>query len=276
MSGPLINSWKDTLRQAYLDGRANVFLLHGAVGDFQWAGETAGFVSLASAVSELLGRSRDFVVRVDGSGDAVLDASVPAASVRSAFSWARPGTGSPSEVLQGNPIALLAALGRLLRAPAHPCGVIVSQAELLLGPPADPLGRAAVAKVRMWLDAPEIRETNNAAVLIADDPDQISAALAHHPRLCRVEVGLPAASVRVAALRGELGDRVAGVDDDVLAGGSRGHSLVQVAATCSRLGSASPEELARLFPSRPVEPKETVALSAPEPAPSSDVESTDA
>lgn len=276
MSGPLTSSWKDTLRQAYLDGRANVFLLHGAVGDFQWAGEAAGFVSLASSVSELLGRSRDFVVRVDGSGDSVLDASVPTASVRAAFSWARPGTGSLSEVLQGNPIALLAALGRLLRAPAHPCGVIVSQAELLLGRSTDALSRAAVAKVRAWLDAPEIRQTNNAAVLIADDPDQVSAALAHHPRLCRVEVGLPPGVVRVAALRGELGDRVAGVDDAVLASCSRGHSLVQVAATCSRLGAASPEEVTRLFPSGAVEPKETDARTTPELAPASEMESTDA
>jgi len=276
MSGPLLNSWKDTLRQAYLDGRANVFLLHGAVGDFQWAGGTLGFVSLASAVSDLLGRSRDFVVRVDGAGDAVLDASVPQASVRSAFSWARPGTGNPSEVLQGNPIALLAALGRLLRAPAHPCGVIVSQADLLLGSSSDALSRAAIAKVRMWLDAPEIRQTNNAAVLICDDPDQISSVLAHHPRLCRVEVGLPSAPVRVAALRGELGDRLAGVDDAVLADVSRGHSLVQVAAICSRLATAPPEEVARLFPSPAAASNETVAPSASEPAPSSDVESTDA
>ena len=270
MAGSLTCSWKDSLRQAYLDGRANVFLLHGTVGDFQWAGEPAGFVSLASSVSELLGRSRDFVVRVDGSGDAFLDARVSAASVRSAFSWAKPGTGSPSEVLQGSPIALLDALGRLLRAPAHPCGVIVSQAELLLGRSSDALTRAAVAKVRTWLDAPEIRQTNNAAVLIADDPEQVSAVLAHHPRLCRIEVGLPPASVRVAALRGELGDRVVGMDDVVLASGSRGHSLVQVAATCSRLGTASPEEVTRLFPSGSVSPKDTVARIAPELAPASE------
>ena len=70
---------------------------------------------------------------------------------------------------------------------------MVSQADLLLGEHTDLVARTAVAKVRRWLDAPEIRQTNNAAVLICDDPDRLSVALAHHPRLCRIEVGLPAA-----------------------------------------------------------------------------------
>lgn len=248
--------------------------MYGAVGDFQWGGGETGFVSLAHAVSILLGRSREFVVRVDGAGDAVLDATAPAAVTRAAFAWARPGTRDPSEVLQGHPVSLLATLGRLLNAPAHPCGVVVSQADLLLGEHTDLATRTAVAKVRRWLDAPEIRQTNNAAVLICDDPDRLSVALAHHPRLCRIEVGLPTASVCVAALRGELGDRVAHVDDDVLMTATRGHTLVQVAALCSRLVAASPEEIASVFPSG-----DTASASA-EPSdvahtPSIDVEPSD-
>ena len=274
MSRSSVSSWEDTLRQAYLDGRANVFLVYGAVGDFQWGGGETGFVSLAHAVSILLGRSRELVVRVDGAGDAVLDATAPAAVTRAAFAWARPGTRDPSEVLQGHPVSLLATLGRLLNAPAHPCGVVVSQADLLLGEHTDLATRTAVAKVRQWLDAPEIRQTNNAAVLICDDPDRLSVALAHHPRLCRIEVGLPTASVCVAALRGELGDRVAHVDDDVLMTATRGHTLVQVAALCSRLVAASPEEIASVFPSG-----DTASASA-EPSdvahtPSIDVEPSD-
>jgi hypothetical protein len=125
---------------------------------------------------------------------------------------------------------------------------VVSQADLLLGRHGDVAARSAAAKVRLWLDAPEIRQTNNAAVLIVDDPDRLATALAHHPRLCRVEVGLPPASVCVAALRGELADRVAHIPDDALVTATRGQSLVQVAALCSRLVAASPAVIASAFP----------------------------
>ena len=271
MPEPMVTSWEATLRQAYLDGRANVFLLHGAVGDFQWLGGDEGFVSLSRAVSVLLGRSREFVVRVDGAGDAELDASVPAASTRAAFAWARPGTRNPSEVLQGSPVALLAALGRLLQSPTHPCGVVVSQADLLLGGHPDVLTRAATAKVRCWLDAPQIRQTNNAAVLIADDPERLAPALRHHPRLCRIEVGLPSESMCVAALRGELADQIAQVPDEALLVATRGQSLVQVAALCSRLVAASPGEISRTFS---VEDESSDAPDVP-PTPSVDLEPTD-
>ncbi len=267
-------SWEDALRDAYLEGRANVFLLHGAVGDFQCAGGEDGFVSLPEAVTDLLGRSRDFVVSLDGSGDGELHATAANTAVRSAFSWARPGTRDPSDVLRGNPIALMDALGRLLTTPAHPCGVIVRQAELLLGPHLDVISRSAVAKVRTWLDAPQMRQTNNVAVLIADHPDHLSPLLREHPRLFRIRVGSPSSALRVAALRGELGDKVAGASDDQLAAATHGLSLAAVAGLCSRLAAASAEDLLRLFPSEPQAP-----TGAPDPtdlpASPADVESHD-
>ncbi|MBO83776.1 MAG: hypothetical protein CL927_00330 [Deltaproteobacteria bacterium] len=274
MSDSLVNSWEVTLREAYLDGRANVFLLHGAVGDFQWIGSEDGFVSLSRAVSILLGRSREFVIRIDGAGDAEMDATQPAASTRAAFAWARPGTRNPSEVLQGNPVVLLATLGRLLQSPTHPCGVVVSQADLLLGAQMDALSRAATAKVRQWLDMPEIRQTNNAAVLIADDPDRLAMALRHHPRLCRIEVGLPSESACVAALRGELADRIEHIPDDALVTATRGQSLVQVAALCSRLVAASPGEISHTFPAEDRAGAPAEESDAP-PTPSFELEPTD-
>lgn len=246
-------SWKASLRAAYLKGRANVFVLHGAVSDFQWEPES-GFVSLASAVALLLGRSRTFVVTVDGVGDAELSHADAPATVRAAFSWARPGTRDIAEVLQGGPTVVLPALGRLLDAPGHPCGVILSQAALLLGHGADLGTRTAVAKVRRWLDEPGIRQTNNVAVLIVDRLDQLSPQVRHHPRLHTIAVGKPSAAICVAALRGELGEHLAGVSDARLSLATHSHTLVDVAGLCSQLASVSAETVAQHFPHPPQVP----------------------
>jgi len=257
--------WEDALRDAYLEGRANVFLLHGAVYDFQFD-PTEGFLSLGESVGQLLGRSRSFVVTVDGAGDAELSHADKPATVRSAFSWARPGTRDIAEVLNGGPTVLLPALGRLLCAPAHPCGVVLLQAELLLTSP------ASVAKVRRWLDAPGIRQTNNVAVLIADRADALPTQLLQHPRLCALRVGRPSAAVRVAALRNELGDRLAGVPDARLALATHEHTLIEVAALCSRLAGATAESVSQHFPHGADAPMGDSAAPESEPA----VESIDA
>ena len=135
----------------------------------------------------------------------------------------------------------------------------------------DVLTRAATAKVRRWLDAPQIRQTNNAAVLIADDPERLALALRRHPRLCRIEVGLPSESMCVAALRGELADQIAQVSDEALVVATRGQSLVQIAALCSRLVAASPGEISHTFA---VEDESSDAPDVP-PTPSVDLEPTD-
>lgn len=273
MTDPAATPWEAALRAAFLEGRANIFVLHGAVSDYQWAAD--GLTTLTGALSELLGRSRSFVVAVDGAGDGWLSASDDPAALRSAFSWARPGTRDPQAVLEAGPEVLLPALGRLLSAPAHPCGVVLAQAELLLGPEPDRATRAAVARVRRWLDAPAVRATNNAAVLIVDAISGLSPLLVGHPRLHAIEVGRPTAAQRVATLRGELGAAVVGLSDDRLAQATVGLSLVEVAALCSRLSDAPPERLAQRFPV--LEPPPVDVLDVPEPPPSlaSDVESPD-
>jgi len=262
-------TWETALRDAYLQGRANVFLLHGAVSDFQWH-PGGGFISLWDAVAELLGRSRSFVVSVDGAGDGTISHAETPAVVRAALAWARPGTRDASDVMAGGSIVLLPALGRLLSAPAHPCGVVVHQAELLLGQSMDLSTRVAVAKVRRWLDEPRIRDTNNVAVLVVDDIESLSPLLARHPRLFPICIGLPTPAVRVAALRGELGDRVIDISDARLTLATHEQSLADVASLCSRLASVSVESIAKHFPNTSDEPDGDLPVSA-EPA----LESTD-
>ena len=249
--------WDEALRSAYLEGRAHAFVLHGAVADFQWS--SGSFCSLHSALAALLGRSRDLVVSVDGSGGAERMAVGSAASAGDA------------DVPAGGPAVLFPALRRLLLDPARPCGVIVQQAELLLGSAVEPGARAAVASVRRWLDDPGARQTNNVAVFIVDDLSALSPLLRHHPRLFPIEVGGPMDEVRVAALRGELGDLVAPFDDPTLAHRTAGLSLVEVASLCSRLASCSPEAAARYLAA----PSGGVSEPSPSNPPSSDPESSD-
>ncbi len=249
--------WDAALRNAYLEGRAHTFVLHGAVADFQWT--SGAFRSLHSAVAALLGRSRALVISVDGSGGAE---RVPVGSAAGA---------GDAEVPSGGPAEVFPALRRLLLDPARPCGVLIQQAELLLGPAAEPGVRAAVASVRRWLDDPGARQTNNVAVLIVDELDALSPLLRHHPRLFPIEVGVPADAVRVAALRGELGELVAAFDDPTLALHTAGMSLVEVASWCSRLANLSPEAVARYLAAL----SGGAAEPRPSTPPSSDPESSD-
>ncbi len=239
MSSFVTAPWEDTLRDAYLEGRASIFVLHGAVADFQLVPGEAGaeFGTLAEAAAHLLGRSRALVIRVSGAGDGVLVDPRATSELGRALAWARPGTREPSTVLQGGPSVLLPVLGRLLRTPGFPCGVVVEQAELLVGQAQDTGTRASVAAIRTWVDAPSIRKTNNAAILIVDDPARLSPLLSNHPRLLRIPVGAPSTAMRVAAMRGDLGPVLAGVSDHELAAATRDMSLMQVAALCTRLAN---------------------------------------
>jgi len=268
--------WEVALRTAYLEGRANIFLLHGAIADFQWVSGVKGprFGTLAEAVIDLFGRSRDLLFHIDGAARGQVVGRAGRDVVRGALTWARPGTRDVSSVIDGGAEVLLPTLGRLLLTPAHPCGVVLEHADLLLSATDDPTTRARVATVRRWLDSPAIRDTNNAAVLLVDDPRGLAPALASHPRLCRVEVGPPTPELCVAALRGERGVALSGVDDGVLARLTSGMSLMQVAALSSRLSASSgpyTAELLALDPHAPAdllppEPTDLHELAPPLPA----------
>ncbi len=272
--------WEVALRTAYLEGRANIFLLHGAIADFQWVSGENGprFGTLSEAVMDLFGRSRDLLFHVDGAARGRLVGRAGRDVVRAALAWARPGTRDAASVVDGGAEVLLPTLGRLLLAPAHASGVVLENADLLLSDTDDPITRARVATVRRWLDSPAIRDTNNAAVLLVDDPSRLARALASHPRLCRVEVGAPTPELRIAALRGERGVALSGVDDGILTRLTSGMSLMQVAALSSRLsavpGPCTPELLALdpdapadLLPSDPTDLPDVLPPPPVEPTP---------
>jgi len=269
--------WEVALRTAYLEGRANVFLLHGAIADFQWVTGVDGpcFGTLAEAVVDLFGRSRDLLFHIDGAGRGQLVGRAGRDAVRTALVWARPGTRDVAAVVDGGPEVLLPTLGRLMLAPAHPCGVVLENADLLLSDTSDATTRARVATVRRWLDSPAIRATNNAAVLLVDDPARLAPALSEHPRLFAIEVGSPPAELRVAALRGERGMALSGLNDELLARLTRSMSLMQVAALSSRLSAVSgpiTAELLALDPDAPADLVPADLTDLPEVEPSFPVE----
>jgi hypothetical protein len=263
--------WEVVLRTAYLEGRANVFLLHGAVSDFQWVAAPDGprFGTLAEAIADLFGRSRDLLFHLDGAGRGRLGGKVGREAVRKALSWARPGTRDVASVIDGGPEILLPTLERLMLASAHPCGVVLEQADLLLAATDDPTTRARVASVRRWLDSPAIRSTNNAAVLIVDAPARLAPALAEHPRLFPIEVGPPSPEMRLAALRGERGPSLAALSDDLLLRLTASMTLMDVAALSSRLSACSGPigaELLALDPDAPADLLPPDLPTLPQPA----------
>lgn len=231
---PLVEApWERTLREAYLAGRANVFVLHGHVDDFQLDASGA-FASLPGAVLAMLGRTRPLLADVSGTG--LVRLSGPADVRRAALAWARPG--HKDAPLPVDPSLSLPIIGRLLATPAHPCGVVVRQADLLLGSATDPTARGAVAAVREWLDDPAARDTNNVAVLVADRLADLAPQLRHHPRLVDIEVGFPSDEVKLAALASALGAAwqvpPGSVDPLILP-----HTLAEVAALATRLAGLS-------------------------------------
>ena len=158
-------------------------------------------------------------------------------------------------------------------APAHPCGVILEHADLLLPATDDPTTRARVASVRRWLDSPAIRSTNNAAVLVVDDPARLAPALASHPRLFTIEVGAPSPEMRLAALRGERGLAVAVLSDDILLRLTASMTLMDVAALSSRLSATAGSITAERLTLDPDAPPDLLPPDLPELAKPPEVES---
>ena len=266
--------WEVALRTAYLEGRANVFVLHGAVADFQWVAgpDGPGFGTLAEASADLFGRSRDLLFHLDGSGRGRLVGRARRDAVRGALIWARPGTRDVASVLDGGPEILLPTLERLMLAPAHPCGVVLEHADLLLAATDDPTTRSRVASVRRWLDSPAIRSTNNAAVLIVDELARLAPALAEHPRLLPIEIGAPSPEMRLAALRTERGASLGELSDELLLRLTDSMTLMEVAALSSRLSAATGPITAELLARDPDAPTDLLPAGLPEPPEAPEVE----
>lgn len=231
--------WFDRVREAYLDGSASVFVLHGLVHDLHPAEGQDGLQwgPLADAVSARLAPSRDLVLRLDP------------------FHGLRADNARARRHLEGRPVEpglrpALARIGRLLGDRRQSTAVVIDHADLLFpaARPELPDDRLSRSALRHWLDDPGLRESNNILFLIAPQRLSLATELREHPRVLSVEVEPHTGPTVRAYLRSVLGVDVPLADALQLDG-----------LLLSRVGAMS--RLARS--SAPVSPDRWMELLAP-------------
>lgn len=170
--------WFDEVREAFLDGSASVFVLHGLVDDLHPVPVSGGLTwgPLADAVAARLTGSRDIVLRYD------------------LFKGIRGEGATAQRSLEGQPVLpgvqpAFARIGKLLGDRRKSTGVVIDQADLLFPPGAaralSPDDRLARSALRHWLDDPKLRESNNILFLVTSSADDLPAELLRSAR-CRV------------------------------------------------------------------------------------------
>lgn len=182
--------WADELRQRYLRGEASQFILHGNVFDLvAWDGK---LISLGTYLSEyLLGANKDVVVAYSLSSGGTL----PRRKVDLG--------GFEDLVVQRQPSKFLPAMERILKTRSK-VALIIDYAETL-APAAEPAmmseeDRTAVVTLHRWSLSPEIEDSDNIVLLLAENLSELHPKLVSNPRIATVRVPMPDEATRLAVV----------------------------------------------------------------------------
>jgi AAA+ superfamily predicted ATPase len=174
-------AWAEELRQRYRRGEASQFILHGNVFDVvAWDGK---LIPLGTYLAEhLLGETKDIVV--------VFNLASGGTFVRRKADLA----GFEDLVVQRQPSKFLPAMERILKTHSK-VALMVEYAETL-APAADPAmmseeDRTAVVTLHRWSMAPEIADSDNVVLLLAENLSELHPKLVSNPRIATVRIPMP-------------------------------------------------------------------------------------
>jgi AAA+ superfamily predicted ATPase len=179
-------AWAEELRQRYRRGEASQFILHGNVFDVvAWEGK---LVPLGTYLAEnLLGETKDVVV--------VFNLASGGTLVRRKADLG----GFEDLVVQRQPSKFLPAMERILKTHSK-VALVVEYAETL-APAADAAmmseeDRTAVVTLHRWSLAPEIADSDNVVLLLAENLSELHPKLVSNPRIATVRIPMPDEATR--------------------------------------------------------------------------------
>jgi len=179
-------AWAEELRQRYRRGEASQFILHGNVFDVvAWEGK---LIPLGTYLAEnLLGETKDIVVVYNLASGGTL--------VRRKADLG----GFEDLVVQRQPSKFLPAMERILKTRSK-VALVVEYAETL-APAADPAmmseeDRTAVVTLHRWSLAPEIADSDNVVLLLAENLSELHPKLVSNPRIATVRIPMPDEATR--------------------------------------------------------------------------------
>ena len=179
-------AWAEELRQRYRRGEASQFILHGNVFDVvAWDGK---LVPLGTYLAEnLLGETKDIVVVYNLASGGTL--------VRRKADLG----GFEDLVVQRQPSKFLPAMERILKTRSK-VALMVEYAETL-APAADPAmmseeDRTAVVTLHRWSLSPEIADSDNVVLLVAENLSELHPKLVSNPRIATVRIPMPDEATR--------------------------------------------------------------------------------
>ena len=186
----ILPNWADELRRRYLRGEASIFILHGNVYD---AVLSEGHVV---TLTEFLGQ-----VLLEQSKETIAVYNV-ATGVR--FIKRAKALNVDEGLLSQDKPRVLMALEKMLTDGAK-SAVILEYAEAIT-PAGDPNfqsegDRAAIVTLHRWSFLEEIEQSDNVVILIAENLTELAPKLVANPKIAVVEVPMPEADVRQAAVR---------------------------------------------------------------------------
>ena len=179
-------AWAEELRQRYRRGEASQFILHGNVFDVvAWDGK---LIPLGTYLAEhLLGETKDIVV--------VFNLASGGTLVRRKADLG----GFEDLVVQRQPSKFLPAMERILKTRSK-VALMVEYAETL-APAAEPAmmseeDRTAVVTLHRWSLAPEIADSDNVVLLLAENLSELHPKLVSNPRIATVRIPMPDEAAR--------------------------------------------------------------------------------
>ena len=186
----ILPNWADELRRRYLRGEASIFILHGNVYD---AVVSDGHVV---TLTEFLGQ-----VLLEQSKETIAVYNV-ATGVR--FIKRAKTVDAGEALLSQDKPRVLMALEKMLTDGAK-SAVILEYAEAIT-PAGDPnfqseADRAAIVTLHRWSFLEEIERSDNVVILIAENLTELAPKLVANPKIAVVEVPMPDADERQAAVR---------------------------------------------------------------------------
>ncbi len=179
-------AWAEELRQRYRRGEASQFILHGNVFDVvAWDGK---LIPLGTYLAEnLLGETKDIV--------AVFNLASGGTLVRRKADLG----GFEDLVVQRQPSKFLPAMERILKTRTK-VALVVEYAETL-APAADAAmmseeDRTAVVTLHRWSLSPEIADSDNVVLLLAENLSELHPKLVSNPRIATVRIPMPDEATR--------------------------------------------------------------------------------
>lgn len=186
----VLPSWADELRRRYLRGEASLFVLHGNVHD------------VVLHDDELIGVPDYLATTVLARKDVIIRYNVSTGCRFVKKSGKIPGL---DELLaQRAPEKVLPALERLLFEHDN-VGVILEYAEMV-APTGDPSffseqDRLSVVTLQRWSMAPQLENSDNIVLLLAEMPSELHQKIVANPRVAAVRVPMPTTEERRAVIR---------------------------------------------------------------------------